>query len=64
MNPYAIEYIIREKRELLLEEAKRRRLIAEYEKGLPNRRQRLFALIGNVLTSFNYLKTGLYEQGK
>lgn len=64
MNPYVIEQIIREKRELLLQEAKRKRLIAEYEITLPSRRQRFFTIIGHLFTSIKCQITGLRESGK
>ena len=49
MNPYVIELMIREKREDMLREAERLRLIAEYEAGRKNRNGRVWYAVGELL---------------
>lgn len=49
MNPYILETILKEKREDMLREAERQRLIAQYEAGQPQIRSRIATAIGNIL---------------
>lgn len=53
MNPYVIEVILREKRDDMLREAERQRLIAQYdaarEADRPSSRSRLAVAIGTML---------------
>jgi len=49
MNPYLVEFMVREKREDLLREAKRQQLIAQYEAGRPRAGHRLALALADLL---------------
>lgn len=49
MNDFILEAILKEKRENMLHEAARLRMVKEYELSLPSRRDRLMVYIGNLL---------------
>jgi len=49
MNPYITELMIKEKREDMLREAERQRLIALYEAGQPQIKSRIAIAAGDIL---------------
>lgn len=51
MNPYVIETLLREKREDLLREAERQRLIARYEAANPSKKAIIMTALGRKLVN-------------
>ena len=49
MNPQVIELMLREKREDMLREAERQRLIALYEEGQPQIDSKIAVVVGDIL---------------
>lgn len=49
MNPQIIELMLKEKREDMLREAERQRLIALYEKGQPQINSKIAIVVGDIL---------------
>ena len=62
MNPYVVEVMIREKREDMLREAARLRLIAEYEAGRRARKGRIWCAVGELLIRLGERLKNRYEQ--
>ena len=62
MNPLVIEMMLREKREDMLREAERQRMLAEYEKGQQQLIQKLVLLLGDVLIRLGERMKRRYEQ--
>jgi hypothetical protein len=49
MNPYVIEVILREKRDDMLREAERQRLVAQYEAAQQPPKSRIALTVGDLL---------------
>ena len=49
MNPYMIEMMVKERREDMLKEADRLRLVALYEASNPPRKSRILIALGDLL---------------
>lgn len=62
MNPYMIELMIREKREDMLREAERQRLVAQYEAGRVRAKTRFALALGDVLISLGERLKSRYGQ--
>ena len=62
MNPYVVEQMIREKREDMLREAARQRLIAEYEAGRRTGKGRVWCVVGELLIRLGERLKSRYEE--
>ena len=62
MNPLVIEMMLREKREDMLREAERQRMLAEYERGQQRLMKKMVILIGDVLIRLGERMKRRYEQ--
>lgn len=62
MNPLVIEMMLREKREDMLREAERQRMLAEIEMGQQRLTGKLTVLLGDVLIRLGERMKRRYEQ--
>lgn len=61
MNPYVIEVMLKEKRDAMLEEAERQRLIAQYEAGHPQKESKLAIVLADMLIRLGHKLKERYE---